>query len=65
MTIRKIMLTPTTKEYKINHALAATSAFNLKLCCMLIWVDLSFILKGLSLNRGCSFNSLGVKVDLD
>ena len=30
----KIILTPTTKVPKICHALAATSAFNLKLCLM-------------------------------
>ena len=28
----KIILTPTTKEPKICHALASTSVFNLKLC---------------------------------
>ena len=32
MTTRKIIWTPTTKEAKISHALAASSAFNLKLC---------------------------------
>ena len=32
MTTCKIILTPTTKEPKICHALATTSAFNLKLC---------------------------------
>ena len=32
MTDRKIMFTPTIKEPKITHALAASSAFNLKLC---------------------------------
>ena len=32
MTTCKIILTPTTKEPKICHALAITSAFNLKLC---------------------------------
>ena len=32
MTTCKISLTPTTKEPKISHALAITSAFNLKLC---------------------------------
>ena len=31
MTTRKIIVTPITKEPKINHALAASSAFNLKL----------------------------------
>ena len=34
MTSRKIIWTPTTKEPKINHALVASSAFNLKLCHM-------------------------------
>ena len=32
MTTCKSILTPTTKEPKICHALATTSAFNLKLC---------------------------------
>ena len=32
MTTCKIILTPTTKEPKICHARATTSAFNLKLC---------------------------------
>ena len=32
MTTIKIILTPTTKEPKICHTLATTSAFNLKLC---------------------------------
>ena len=32
MTTCKTILTPTTKEPKICHALATTSAFNLKLC---------------------------------
>ena len=32
MTKCKSILTPTTKEHKICHALATTSAFNLKLC---------------------------------
>ena len=32
MTTCKIILTPTTKEPEICHALASTSAFNLKLC---------------------------------
>ena len=32
MTTCKIILIPTTKEPKISHALAVTSAFNLKLC---------------------------------
>ena len=36
MTTCKIILTPTTKEPKICHALATTSAFNLKLCLMKI-----------------------------
>ena len=35
MTTCKIILTPTTKEPNICHALATTSAFNLKLCHML------------------------------
>ena len=34
MTTRKIISTPTTKEPIINQALAASSAFNLKLCHM-------------------------------
>ena len=34
MTTCKIILTPTNKEQKICHALATTSAFNLKLCHM-------------------------------
>ena len=34
MTTCKIILTPTTKEPKICHALGTTSAFNLKLCIM-------------------------------
>ena len=34
MTTCKTILTPTTKEPKICHALATTSAFNLKLCPM-------------------------------
>ena len=32
MTTHKIFWTPSTKEPKINHALATSSAFNLKLC---------------------------------
>ena len=32
MTAIKIILTPTTKEPKVCHAMATTSAFNLKLC---------------------------------
>ena len=32
MTICKISLTPTTKEPRLCHAMATTSAFNLKLC---------------------------------
>ena len=32
MTTRKITWTPTTKEPKITHALAASSALNLELC---------------------------------
>ena len=32
MTTCKVILTPTNKEQKICHALATTSAFNLKLC---------------------------------
>ena len=35
MTTCKSVLTPTTKEPKICHVLATTSAFNLKLCLML------------------------------
>ena len=34
MTTHKMFWTPTTKEPKINHALTASSAFNLKLCHM-------------------------------
>ena len=34
MTTCKIILTPTNKEQKNCHALATTSAFNLKLCHM-------------------------------
>ena len=37
MTTCKISLTPTTKEPKICHALAITSAFNLKLCRMRVF----------------------------
>ena len=36
MTTCKIILTPTTKEPKICHALATTSAFNLKLCFIIL-----------------------------
>ena len=32
MTTHEIIWTPETKEPKISHALAASSAFNLKLC---------------------------------
>ena len=35
MTTSKIKCTPTTKDPKTNHALAARSAFDLKLCHML------------------------------
>ena len=38
MTTCKIILTPTTKEPKICHALAKTSAFNLKLCLILFFL---------------------------
>ena len=34
MTTRKVVWTPTTKKPKFNHALSASSAFNLKLCHM-------------------------------
>ena len=37
MTTCKIILTPTNKEPKICHALATTSAFNLKLCPKICW----------------------------
>ena len=40
MTTCKTILTLTTKEPKICHALATTSAFNLKLCHMYIWQTL-------------------------
>ena len=36
MTKYKSILTPTTKEPKVGHALATISAFNLKLCHILI-----------------------------
>ena len=57
MTTCKIILTPTTKEPKICHALATTSAFNLKLCHIttLTYLDSSWLrefptIKRLSLN---------------
>ena len=37
MTTCKIILTPASKEPKIFHALATTSAFNLKLCHILLF----------------------------
>ena len=40
MTTRKITWTPTTIEAKINHALASSFAFNLKLCLMLFAISL-------------------------
>ena len=47
MTTRKIIWTPTTKEPKINHALAASSAFNLKLCHIVFFFHVSLNQQGL------------------
>ena len=55
MTTCKIILTPTTKEPKICHALAITFAFNLKLCLMEICRGNNVVFR----NHLELFNSLG------
>ena len=50
------MLTPTTKEPKICHAVATTSAFNLKLCMHKKRLNTIFTTKH------CTFIIFGVKV---
>ena len=49
MTSCKIILTPTTKEPEICHALARTSAFNFRLCRLL---DLVMVKTGYTGNTG-------------
>ena len=39
LTTRKHICAPTTKEPKINRALVASSAFNLKLCCTVMYIS--------------------------
>ena len=55
MTTCKIILTPTTKEPKICHALATTSAFNLKLCHM------TTLYRALLSQDGESYNEMVVR----